>query len=114
MAKVQKKQKKMQASGKASDIGVVPLHDKVLLKELKEESSKTKSGIYLPESAGKSDDMKRGEVVAVGPGHYDDGVLIPMGVSVGDVVLYAWGEKVTIDGVEYTLIGEGNISAIIK
>lgn len=93
---------------------IVPLFDKVLLKEVKAENLKTKSGIILPESANPDKDTNKGEVVAVGPGRYDDGKLIPMHVKVGDVVIYAWGDKMKIDGEEYTIVSESNISAIIK
>lgn len=95
----------------AKKIGIIPLHDKVLLKEVKE-SSKTKSGIILPDSQDK--ETKRGEVLAVGAGRYEDGDLIPMTVKVGDEVIYSWGDKLTYEGQEYVLVSESNISAIIK
>jgi chaperonin GroES len=102
---------------KQSLIGIVPLEDRVLLKEIKEETAqhKTKSGIFLPESADKdTGGIRRGTVVAIGAGRLDDGEVIPMNVKVGDTVLYTWGEKIKIDGEEYTILREAEIAAIIK
>lgn len=93
-------------------INIIPLHDKVLLQEVKVSTTKTASGIILPDSGDK--DTRRGKVVAVGAGRYEDGDLIPMTVQVGDEVLYSWGDKILHEGVEYTLIPESNIAAIIK
>ena len=99
----------------ATKLGIIPLEDRVLLKELKQEAQqKTKSGIILPESADKDSGVRRGKIVAVGDGKYTDGTLIPMKVTVGDVVLYSWGDKIKVDGEEYTILREAEISAIIK
>lgn len=110
------KQKKTKASGSATsgNIHIRPLGDRVLVRELKNEGEKVVSGIIIPESAGEDRGAKKGEVVAVGPGKYDDGVLVPMTVKVGDKVLFQWGDKLTVDGVEYEMINESGILAIIK
>lgn len=104
----------MSKSSKTHTTKIEPLFDKVLLREVKAIDLKTKSGIILPESANPDKDTNKGEVVAVGPGRYDDGKLIPMHVRVGDTVIYSWGDKMKIDGEEYTIVSESNISAIIK
>jgi len=93
---------------------VKPLGDRVLVRELKKEGEKIVSGIIIPESAGEDRGSRKGEVIAVGPGRYDDCVLVPMNVSVGDKVLFQWGDKLTIDGVEYEMVNESAILAIIK
>lgn len=110
------KQKKTTASGSATsgNMRVHPLGDRVLVREIKNEGEKVVSGIIIPESAGEDRGAKKGEVVAVGPGKYDDGVLVPMSVKVGDKVLFQWGDKLTIDEVEYEMVAEGSILAIIK
>jgi len=96
------------------EVRVQPLGDRVLVRELKKEGEKIVSGIIIPESANEDRGARKGEVIAVGPGKYDDGVLVPMGVKVGDKVLFQWGDKLTIDGEEYEMVSEGAILAIIK
>jgi len=95
-------------------VGIKPLHDRVLIKEINESTTKTDSGIYLPETVDQDKGAKRGEVIAVGNGKYEDGKIVPMSVEVGDIVLFAWGDKVTIDNEEYYIVREGEISAKIK
>src|SRR3989338_4318035 len=93
---------------------VRPLGDRVLVRELKKEGEKVVSGIIIPESAGDDRGARKGEVVAVGPGKYDDGVLVPVGVRIGDKVLFQWGDKLVIDEEEYEMVSENSILAIIK
>lgn len=110
------KQKKTKASGSATsgNMRVHPLGDRVLVREIKKEGEKIISGIIIPESAGEDRGARAGEVVAVGPGKYDDGTLVPMSVKIGDKVLFQWGDKLTVDGVEYEMVSESGILAIIK
>ena len=93
---------------------VKPLGDRVLVRELKNTGEKSFSGIIIPDSVGDDHGAKKGEVVAVGPGKYDDGVLVPMNVKVGDKVLFQWGDKLTVDGEEYEMVAESAILAIIR
>jgi len=113
MAKKEKSKTRPVAKS-ASEIKVKPLGDRVLVRELKEAGEKVVSGIIIPESVGEDRGAKKGEVVAVGVGKYDDGILVPMQVTVGDKVLFQWGDKLTIDGVEYEMISESGILAVIK
>ena len=57
-----------------------PLHDRVIVKRIEEEE-KTKGGIIIPDTAKEK--PQEGKVVAVGPGKYEDGKLIPLGVKAG-------------------------------
>lgn len=98
----------------ASSFKIRPLGDRVLVRELKSEGEKIVSGIIIPETVGEDRGSKKGEVIAVGPGKFDDGVLVPMGVKIGDKVLFGWGDKLTVDGVEYEMVNESSILAIIK
>ena len=109
-----KKTKIAKVSNVSSGFKVKPLGDRVLVRELKAEGEKIVSGIIIPESANEDRGARKGEVVAVGPGKFDDGVLVPMGVKIGDNVLFQWGDKLTIDGVEYEMVAESSILAIIK
>ena len=95
---------------------VRPLGDRVLIKEEKQEGGEMKSGIFIPESVSADRGAKKGRVVAVGVGKYEDGSprRIPMEVKVGDRVLFQWGDKLTIDGEEYEMVAESGILAVVK
>ena len=88
-----------------------PLADRVLVKPIEQEE-KTKSGIYLPDTAKEK--PQEGEVVAVGPGKLDDdGKRIPLDVKVGDRVIYAkyGGTEIKVDDVEMMILRESDILA---
>jgi len=84
-----------------------------------DELPELKTVIYFsldhPEHLGGSKELiSLAEVMAVGEGRYDDGVLIPMNVKVGDTVIFQWGDKLTVDGEEYWIVNEGSVLAVIK
>ncbi len=89
-----------------------PLHDRVVVKAAESEDV-TKGGIFLPDTAKEK--PQRGEVIAVGPGKTEDGKLVPPQVKKGDQVLYGKysGTEVTVDDVEYLIIRESDIMAIL-
>ncbi len=92
---------------------IKPLADRVVVKPLEAEE-KTKGGLYVPDTAKER--PQQGEVVAVGPGRVsDDGKKIPMEVKVGDRILYGKysGTEVTYDNIEYLIMRESDIFAII-
>ena len=93
---------------------IKPLSDRVVIKAVEMEET-TKSGLILPGSAKEKPEVA--EVVAVGPGARDDnGALIPMEVKVGDKVItgkYS-GTEVKMDGVEYTIVKQSDILAIVE
>ena len=94
-------------------MNIKPLADRVVVK-LVEAEEKTKTGIFLTASAQEKPQVA--EVVAVGPGAYtDDGKLIPMDVKIGDKVICSKysGTEVKMDGVEYTIVKQGDILAIV-
>ena len=92
---------------------LVPLFDKVVLKQLVAEET-TKSGIVLPGAAKEK--PQQAEVIAVGPGGVIEGKEVTMQVKVGDKVLcskYAgWDFKV--DGKEFTIIKQSDILAVVE
>ena len=102
------------AAKKEEKIKIVPLADRVLLREIEEKVAKTDSGIYIPETVETDKGAKRGEVVAVGEGKWEDGRRVPVAVKVGDEVLYQWGDKIELNGEKFMLVREAEISAIIR
>ncbi len=91
-----------------------PLGDRVIVKP-KEPEEVTKGGIILPDTA-KEKPME-GEIIAVGEGRIsDDGKLIKMELKVGDKVLYGKysGTEVKVNDVEYLIMRESDVYAIIK
>lgn len=80
-----------------------------------DEHKKTASGIYIPE-AKNGERPEQGRVVAVGEGNYDDGVLIPPKVKVGDKVIFSkYGyDEVKVKDKKYFILKGENILAIIK
>lgn len=96
-------------------IKIKPLGDRVLVEPLKEES-KTKSGLYIPDTASK-ERPEVGVVIAVGEGRIgDDNELVPMKVKKGQKVLFSkYGpDEVKVGDKEYLIISEANILAIIE
>ena len=92
---------------------IKPLSDRVVIKMVEAEET-TKSGIVLPGTAKEKPQVA--EIVAVGPGGLVDGKEVSMQVSVGERVLiskYA-GTEVKIDNVEYTILRQSDILAIVE
>jgi chaperonin GroES len=90
-----------------------PLHDRVVVKRLEEET-KTKGGIIIPDTAAEK--PQTGKVVSVGPGaRGEDGKLQPLDVKAGDTVLFGkWsGTEVKIDGEDLLIMKESDIMGII-
>jgi chaperonin GroES len=101
------------ATASANKLQLKPLADRVVVKKLDAEE-KTAGGIVLPDSAKEK--PQQGEVLAVGPGRTDDkGARVAMEVKVGDKVLFAkyTGTEVKIEGVEYLILVERDILAIV-
>ena len=92
---------------------IKPLSDKVVIKTLEAEQ-KTASGIVIPDTAKEK--PAQGEVVAIGPGKVKDGKNIAMTVKIGDKVLYSKysPQEVKVNGVEYLIISEEDILAVIE
>lgn len=93
-------------------MNIKPLLDRVVLRSVEAEET-TKSGIILTASAKEKPEIA--EVVAVGPGGMVDGVEIGMIVKVGDRVITAKyaGTEVKVDGVEYSIVRQSDILAIV-
>jgi chaperonin GroES len=90
-----------------------PLADRVVIKSIESEEV-TKGGIVLPGSAKEKPQMA--EVIAVGPGGVVEGKDITMYVKVGDKVIYSKyaGTEVKLDSVEYIVVRQNDILAIVE
>lgn len=92
-------------------IKLQPLGDRLVVKPTESEE-KTKTGIYIPDTAKEK--PQEGKVVAVGPGRMTDkGKRIPMNVEVGDTIIYSkyGGSEIKIDDEEYIIMSESDILA---
>lgn len=91
-----------------------PLHDRVIVRRLEEERTSA-GGIVLPDSA--TEKPAEGEILAVGPGKTrDNGDVAPLGVKVGDKVLFGKysGTEVKVDGEELVVMREDDIMAVVE
>ena len=91
-----------------------PLHDRVIVKRLENET-KTASGIVIPDNATEKPDQ--GEVLAIGPGRINDkGEVKPLNVKVGDRVLFGKysGQSVKVDGEELLVMKEDDLFAVVE
>ena len=96
-----------------SSTKVLPLSDRVMVKAL-EETEQMRGGLFIPDTAKEK--PQQGEIIAVGPGRYEKNVRVPMEVKVGDKVLYGKysGSEVTIDNVQYLILRESDVLAVIS
>ena len=92
---------------------IKPLADRVVIKSVEAEET-TKSGIILSASAQEKPQIA--EVIAVGPGGLVDGKEVTMYVNVGDRVITSKysGTEVKCDGVEYIIVRQSDILAVVE
>lgn len=91
-----------------------PLEDRIVVRSLEAEST-TASGLVIPETAKEK--PQQGEVLAVGPGRRSDtGDLIPVDVSVGDIVVYSkyGGTEISHGGEDFLILNARDVLAIVK
>lgn len=91
-----------------------PLADRIIVKPIEAEEV-TRGGILLPDTAKER--PLQGEVIAVGPGKtLENGTVSPMDVKPGDKVIYAkyGGTEVKVAGVEYVILREDDVLAIME
>lgn len=92
---------------------LVPLSDRVVLKQLEAED-KTESGIIL--TSASQEKPQEAEVIAVGPGGIVDGKEVTMQVKEGQKVIYSKysGTEVKLDGEEYIIVRQNDILAVVE
>ena len=90
-----------------------PLHDRLIVRRLDEDSTQRIGGIIIPDSAKEK--PLRGMVLAAGVGKAnDDGQRVPMDVKAGDTILFGKysGQEVTVDGIDYLIMKEDDVLAV--
>ncbi len=115
---VSKKITKLSSSARSMSAPLTPLNDRVIIKPLSAEEmgTTTASGIIIPDSSREK--PEQGTVIAVGPGKWneDGDARVPVSVEVGQRVMFSkYGfDEIKIDGVQYYVIAESNILAVIN
>ena len=95
-------------------LNLTPLGDRVIIEPSDDESETSPGGIIIPDTAKEK--PQQGEVIAAGPGRTtDEGKVIDMPVKVGQTVIYSKyaGTEYTEDGVDYLIVRESDILAIV-
>src|SRR5436305_1703917 len=97
----------------AKGFSLEPLEDRIVVRPSEEEQT-TSSGIVIPDTAKEK--PQEGEVVAVGPGRWEDGQRVPLDVKVGDKVIYSkyGGTEVKVEGDEYLILSARDVLAVVK
>jgi chaperonin GroES len=90
-----------------------PLEDRIVVKPGEAEET-TVSGIVIPDTAKEK--PQEGDVVAVGPGRFEDGTRVPLDVKVGDKVIYSkyGGTEIVVEGDDYLILSARDVLAIVK
>jgi chaperonin GroES len=94
---------------------IKPLHDRVILRRIEDNTNQTAGGLYIPDTAKEK--PQEGEVIAAGAGKYkEDGTRQPLDVKAGDRVLFGKysGSEIKIDGEELLIMREDEILGIIE
>jgi chaperonin GroES len=95
-------------------MNIRPLHDRIVVKRIEEDTEKTSGGLFIPDSAKEK--PQQGEVVAVGKGKREDGKLIALDVQAGDRILFGKysGSDIKIDGDELLIMREDEILGVLE
>jgi chaperonin GroES len=96
-------------------MNIRPLYDRLVVKRLEDDTEKTASGLFIPDSAKEK--PQQGEVVAAGQGkRSDEGKLMPLDVKVGDRILFGKysGSDIKMDGNEYLIMREDEVLGVIE
>jgi chaperonin GroES len=94
-------------------VSLQPLEDRIVVKPSEGEEM-TASGLVIPDTAKEK--PQEGEVLAVGPGRFEDGSRVPLDVKVGDKVIYSkyGGTEVKLGGDEVLILSARDVLAIVN
>src|SRR5919107_5646597 len=100
------------ATKSATSVNVGPLADRVVVRSL-EGNEQTRGGLFIPDTAKEK--PQQGEIVAAGPGRFDDGKRVPMELKAGDRILFGKysGSEVVVDGETLLTLRESDVLAIL-
>ena len=102
------------ATKSSAGANIKPLSDRVVVKAA-EDTEQMRGGLYIPDTAKEK--PQQGKVLHVGPGRTtDDGKVVPLGVSVGDTVLYSkyGGTEVSLGGKDLLILSSRDVLAVIE
>ena len=101
------------ATKNAAATKIAPLADRVVVRAL-EDTETMRGGLYIPDTAKEK--PQQGEIMAVGPGRFEDGKRVPLDCKVGDKVLYGKysGTEVAVEGEQYLILRESDVLAVIN
>ena len=90
-----------------------PLEDRIVVRPGEQEAT-TASGIVIPDTAKEK--PQEGEVLAVGPGRFEDGQRLPLDIKVGDKIIYSkyGGTEVKYNGEEYLILSSRDVLAVLE
>ena len=93
-------------------VSIKPLEDRIVIRQVEAEQT-TASGLVIPDTAKEK--PQEGEVLAVGPGRFEDGQRLPLDINVGDKVIYSkyGGTEVKYDGQEYLILSARDVLAVV-
>ncbi|HSK37308.1 MAG TPA: co-chaperone GroES [Actinomycetota bacterium] len=94
-------------------VSLQPLEDRIVVKPSEGEEM-TASGLVIPDTAKEK--PQEGEVLAVGPGRFEDGQRVPLDVKVGDKVIYSkyGGTEIKVGGDELLVLSARDVLAIVN
>ena len=94
-------------------MGRKPVGDRIVVKPKEDDNSTTASGLVIPDTAKEKPQL--GDVVAVGPGEFQDGDRVPMDVKKGDVVVYSkyGGTEIKFEGQEFLILSARDVLAVM-
>ena len=97
----------------ATKVDIKPLEDRIVVRPLDAEQV-TASGLVIPDTAKEK--PQEGEVLAVGPGRFENGQRLPLDVAVGDTVLYSkyGGTEIKFGSDEFLVLSARDVLAIVN
>ena len=101
------------ATASSTSLRLKPIGDRVIVQRLGS-AEKTKTGLYLPDSAQEK--PQEGKVIAVGSGKMlKNGKIVPLSVKAGDKIIFGKysGSEIKVDDKEYVFLSEDDILAIV-
>jgi chaperonin GroES len=96
-------------------VHIRPLHDRLIVKRIEEQESRSAGGIIIPDSAKEK--PQEGKVLAVGKGKKnDDGKIIPLDVKTGDRILFGKysGSEIKVEGEECLILREDEVLGVVE